>query len=146
MTGRSGDRRRPGVQNVIIENDVGDVTGAFQIQGTVSKTKAYVGVIGGILAIFVIVAQAAQCGVQKQIRDEIGVQLKPPNGTIYKSMESCAHEHTEELAEKVAEEIDQVENGVIRLETRQEAIRERQEQQHEEQMRILREIRTNGSN
>jgi hypothetical protein len=99
-------KRESKIRHVQVEHPVtGRKTAAVELQGTVTKWKAWLGVLISILTIAGIVAGAARLGVQREVQDEIAAQAKPPNGPLFKMADACAEEHTEELARILRQEL-----------------------------------------
>jgi hypothetical protein len=132
------DTPQTGVIKTVVKNGNGDKIEFYT--ASAKRLQVWVALLLGICTLAAVVFGAARFGMQHEIHETIDAEITPPDGVIYRMGEDCAEKHIG----KVAEEIDELENNVIRLETKQETIIERQQQQHAEQMRLLREIRGSG--
>lgn len=136
------NRPQTGVMRTIMDDGNGKKIEMYTAQA--KRIQVWIALLLGVATLAGIVFGAARFGMQHEIHDVIQTEITPPEGEIYKMSEDCVTKHVEELSDNVTREIDELENNVIRLETKQETIIERQQQQHDEQMRILREIRGSG--
>lgn len=132
------DTPQTGVVKTVVTNGNGDRLEVYT--ATAKRAQIWIALLLGICTLATIVFGAARFGMQHEIHETIDAEISPPDGVIYRMSEDCAEKHIG----KVGEELDELENNVIRLETKQGTIIERQQQQHDEQMRILREIRGSG--
>ena len=134
----TSDRRRNGVQHVAVEDsNTGRVTSSFQVQGTVAKWKAWVGIAATLLTIGAVVAGATRMGVRSEVIDEINIQSEPPSGHLYQMADACAekrvgdatamirrelHARITETNDVIADEVSENREEIVEVRTRQEAM------------------------
>jgi len=128
-----------GVIKTVVDDGNGGKIEMYTAQA--KRMQVWIALVLGLCTLGGIVFGAARLGMQHQIQEEIQTEITPPEGKIYQMSEDCVTKHMGELTKEVSGDLNELENNVIRLQSRQETIIERQAEQHEEQMRILREIR-----
>ncbi len=153
--GLMNDRRKTGVNRVLISDGNGGKLDVYT--ATASRIKVWASAIGSIFFVLGLAFGAARLGVGFEIHQAIDEECDPPNGVIYKEIESMSKEFLEEVQAVLQDDLDVFDERfekqeadlkaqheiVIRLDERQIAM---EKARIEDKDDLIREIRRAGGN
>jgi hypothetical protein len=142
------DRRRTGVNRVIIDDGNGGKREVINMSATWGKAHTILGVLVAIGTLLGGVFVAARTGVQIEVTDAIRVETQQDDGIIHREIHGCVEEMVEEVQAVFQDDLDifeeeqqTIKETVIRLDERQIGVIEDVGENHEELMTELRALR-----
>lgn len=144
------DRRKTGVHRTMISDGNGGYLDLVTV--TANRVKVIAGSAVAVLSLAALVFGAVRVGVSTEVHQQIDESAANENGAIHLQIDRCATQHAAEMQERLDEELEAVEAEIDRvgdlgedLRTKQEAMSEQIDRNHDEIMRMLRRPAPDGS-